>query len=299
MLRFGGQNEKKGNENMKKTSLIVVTLILTLILSTGTVFADTSSQTVNLVLGQSTAQINGQTVTMTAPAQVVSGRTLVPLRFISEAFGCDVAWDGTTKTATVTLVDQVIEVPIGQNYVVINGVQTDVEVPGQLINGSTFVPLRFIGENLGAKVDYDSATKGISILMNTFQSKPIGFSMVLPTGWTVNAEDETGVSLSNGGDGNALFLSVEKEAGVNTASDIDTDELFKDYTAKDQFSITTYDNAVVASYQENSTWYVIEYVFIGSKVYGISFDAPVDSFDDAFAAQCDLMVNTMETYTAQ
>lgn len=89
---------------------------------------------VNLVVGESQAQINDNNVTMSAPAQVIEGRTLVPLRFISEAFGCDVNWNNDTKTATVTLVNQTIEVPIGQKYAVINGDKSEVAVPAQLIN---------------------------------------------------------------------------------------------------------------------------------------------------------------------
>lgn len=280
---------------MKKTIRTIITLLLVLILATGIVFAETSGRTVNLIVGQSTAQIDGQNVTMTAPAQVVSGRTLVPLRFISEAFGCEVNWDGTTRTATVTLENQTIEVPIGQSYVVINGEKADVEVPGQIINGSTFVPLRFIGENLGAKVDYDAATKGISILMNTYKNKTQNFEMVLPAGWTVDTEASEGIALTFGTDGEALFALVDEEDGV-VPSDLDADVLFEEYANKDGFNFTVESNLIVAGYQENGILSVISYVFLDSGVYLATFDAPVDTFNDSFSSQCDLMINTMKTY---
>ncbi|WP_077715279.1 copper amine oxidase N-terminal domain-containing protein [Desulforamulus ferrireducens] len=38
---------------------------------------------------------------MTAPAQIIKGSTLVPLRFVGEAFGCDVQWNNATQTATI------------------------------------------------------------------------------------------------------------------------------------------------------------------------------------------------------
>lgn len=280
---------------MKKTIRMIITLLLVFILTTGIVFAETSGRTVNLVVGQSTAQIDGQNVTMTASAQVVSGRTLVPLRFISEAFGCDVKWDGTTRTATVTLENQTIEVPIGQSYVVINGEKTDVEVPGQIINGSTFVPLRFIGENLGAKVDYDAAKKGISILLNTYKNKTQNFEMVLPAGWTVDTEASEGISLAFGTEGEALFALVDEKDGV-IPSDLDVDTLFEDYSKKDGFNYSVESNMIVAGYQENGILSVISYVFIDSGVYLATFDAPVDSFNDSFSSQCDLMINTLKTY---
>jgi len=47
---------------------------------------------------------NGQTrtVTLLAPATAINGRILVPLRAVSEAFNCQVKWDGPTKTVTIT-----------------------------------------------------------------------------------------------------------------------------------------------------------------------------------------------------
>ena len=45
---------------------------------------------------------NGKAVTLDVPAQLINDRTLVPARAVAEAFGCDVDWDDTTKTITIT-----------------------------------------------------------------------------------------------------------------------------------------------------------------------------------------------------
>lgn len=37
------------------------------------------------------------------PTQVVNGRTMVPLRFLANAFGWELAWDNVTRTVTVTV----------------------------------------------------------------------------------------------------------------------------------------------------------------------------------------------------
>jgi S1-C subfamily serine protease/outer membrane protein assembly factor BamB len=54
-----------------------------------------------LQVGLSVAQVNGQIMLLDMPPKIVDGRTLVPLRFVAEALGADVKWDGTTQTAAI------------------------------------------------------------------------------------------------------------------------------------------------------------------------------------------------------
>ncbi len=57
---------------------------------------------IQLTIGNTTAIISGSSIKVDPPAQIVNGRTMVPLRFVSESFEADVAWNGDTKTITVT-----------------------------------------------------------------------------------------------------------------------------------------------------------------------------------------------------
>lgn len=57
---------------------------------------------VRMPLGQNHAYVNGQQVALDVPATVVDGRTLVPLRFLSEVMGADVAWLPEWKIIAVT-----------------------------------------------------------------------------------------------------------------------------------------------------------------------------------------------------
>jgi len=45
---------------------------------------------------------NFVTISLDAPAMLINGYTMVPLRAVAESFGVEVIWDGTTKTATLT-----------------------------------------------------------------------------------------------------------------------------------------------------------------------------------------------------
>lgn len=53
--------------------------------------------TVVIQVGETEAQVDGETRTLDVPAQIIQNRTMVPARFISEAFGCSVTWDGTSR----------------------------------------------------------------------------------------------------------------------------------------------------------------------------------------------------------
>lgn len=60
--------------------------------------------TIGLQIGNATAVIDGNIVSLPAAPYIKNGRTMVPLRVISEAFGGDVVWEPTTRTITITYV---------------------------------------------------------------------------------------------------------------------------------------------------------------------------------------------------
>lgn len=55
-----------------------------------------------LTVGEKTAFLNDVPVSLEVPAQTVKGRTLVPLRFVSQALGANVNWDASSSTVTIT-----------------------------------------------------------------------------------------------------------------------------------------------------------------------------------------------------
>lgn len=68
---------------------------------TRTVTATKQDITVKIVIDQKTANVTGKAVSLDAPARIKSGKTMVPLRFVGEAFKCKVSWDSKTQTVTV------------------------------------------------------------------------------------------------------------------------------------------------------------------------------------------------------
>lgn len=63
-----------------------------------TVRAKQGEMEVKLSLGKTKAEKNGESIELVVPPKMVQGHTMVPLRFISEAFGTEVQWNGETKT---------------------------------------------------------------------------------------------------------------------------------------------------------------------------------------------------------
>ena len=99
---------------------------------------------------------------------IQNDRTLLPIRVLIESLGGTVEWDNTQRKVTITLGYNTIELFIGKPIAKVNGVNTPIDstnpkVVPQIINGRTYLPLRFISENLGASVDWDSTTQTITI----------------------------------------------------------------------------------------------------------------------------------------
>ena len=96
---------------------------------------------------------------------IQNGRTMAPVRVISEVLGAKVEWDSTNKTVAVTSADQKIILTIGNNLAVVNGKENTLDSPAFINNSKTYVPLRFLSSALGFDVQYiPDITFGQSVL---------------------------------------------------------------------------------------------------------------------------------------
>ena len=106
---------------------------------------------------------NNKQLQLDAQPYVKGGRTLVPFRKVLEAFGVEVSWNGEEQTITAKKTTTEIYLKIGVNYAYVNGSKVNLDVSPEITGGRTFVPLRFISENLGAEVKWDGTNKIVSI----------------------------------------------------------------------------------------------------------------------------------------
>ncbi|WP_055746442.1 stalk domain-containing protein [Brevibacillus choshinensis] len=107
--------------------------------------------------------VNKKELKFPVPPVLKNGTTLVPMREIFEAFGAEVKWDQATKMVTAVKGQTTVKLTIGSTQASAGSQIIKLTQAAQIIEGRTFVPLRFVSEALGAKVEWDEKTKVITI----------------------------------------------------------------------------------------------------------------------------------------
>ncbi len=140
---------------MKKIVLFITVSVIMLMAFTTTSFAQLPLRVV----------VNGNRVNFPDAEPFIddNGRTQVPVRFVSEALGAEVGWEGSTKTVTISQGDKEIKIVIGKKEYTINGEKNLMDTEALLKEDRTFVPVRFVSEGLGARVDWDPAVRTVYI----------------------------------------------------------------------------------------------------------------------------------------
>ena len=82
---------------------------------------------------------------------------MIPLRIIAEALNAEVNWNNNTRTVIIArhgeTINLIVDVPLPD----------DMGTP-VIVNGSTFVPVRYVSETLGATVQWDGESKVVYII---------------------------------------------------------------------------------------------------------------------------------------
>ena len=126
-----------------------------------------------LNVGKQTAMLNGQHKILQAAPAVVNDRTLVPIRFISEAFGAKVSWDGATSTATVVAEGHTLKFTENQSTYYYDGVARTLDQPATVVNNRMMLPIRVISEDLGKQVYWEESNSGLIVISKTAFNKDL------------------------------------------------------------------------------------------------------------------------------
>ncbi|WP_128102065.1 copper amine oxidase N-terminal domain-containing protein [Paenibacillus sp. DCT19] len=96
--------------------------------------------------------------------KIISGRTLIPIKVVSTHFGYQVGWEQEAKVVTILGRDTTIRMKINSNEVSLNDQKLTLEVPAQIYNGVTYVPLKFLSDVFGASIRWNSTFKVAQVL---------------------------------------------------------------------------------------------------------------------------------------
>ncbi len=92
-----------------------------------------------------------------------NGRVLVPFRPIAEYMEATLKWDSKAKKVTITRKGKTVEITNGDKFGIVNGTKKALDEPVQIIEGRVFVPLRFVTESLGAKVNWTQKENRVDV----------------------------------------------------------------------------------------------------------------------------------------
>jgi hypothetical protein len=108
--------------------------------------------------------VNGQEIVTDAPPVVENGRTLVPLRALTEPLGFMVGWDAVTQTVTLAKGDLFVVLTINKPVAVVDGMMVPLDVPPMVRDGRTLIPVRFVAEQLpGTRVKWDPVLRTVTV----------------------------------------------------------------------------------------------------------------------------------------
>lgn len=133
------------------------------------------SMSVSAFAAEPSVYLNGEKMTFDAAPFIENDRTLVPLRAIFEACGATITWDQSTltalgikevKTEDATAQTSSIVVQIDNPMAFVDSKPVELDVPAKVVNDRTFVPVRFIVESLGEKVEWNQDELRVDITID-------------------------------------------------------------------------------------------------------------------------------------
>lgn len=156
---------KTYSSKTKETTQFIIILILLTAIATGLFIPP-----IQEAMAQSpiTIILDGEALAFTEssgrPFIDANNRTLVPFRIALESFGAQVYWNHQSRIATAWKDGTIVEVPIGQPHIFVNGQLTPNDTEAVIASdGRTYLPIRKVMEAFGARVLWDGGTQTVYI----------------------------------------------------------------------------------------------------------------------------------------
>ena len=147
---------------MKKIILLICSLVLLFSLC---LFIDAFADDISLV-------VDGNKVVCDVPPVISNSRTLVPARALFEHLDANVTWNEVLRQVIVTSDTTMIIFNIDSKVAYVSGEVFALDTAPVIVNDRTLIPVRFVSENLGYKVDWDNNTRTVTVKSPVSATKP-------------------------------------------------------------------------------------------------------------------------------
>jgi len=151
----------------KKPLCSMLSLLLVVVLVAMSIPLPATAATGSANGGLIKISLNGQYISSDVAPVIENSTTLVPVRVISEKLGAEVDWNNQNRTVAIKTSEKQIQLSIGSKQAAINSNAgsnaAQLDVAPFIKEEKTMVPLRFIAEELGLKVNWDNAQRTISL----------------------------------------------------------------------------------------------------------------------------------------
>ncbi len=168
-----------------------------------------------------TVSVSGAPVEFSTGKPMMQGESvLVPFRAVLEKLGSTVNYDSSTRRIDASTTRHSVQLTPGSTSARVNDRDITMSVAPKLIGGTVYIPLRFVSESLGAKVQYDAAGKSVTIdpasqeTMETQTMNEGNSAGNMGATNDANATNLTGNDANNAG-------NMSNEAGSNMAGNTD------------------------------------------------------------------------------
>lgn len=125
---------------------------------------------IKLNLGKTSYLVNNQVEQMDTAPVISQDRTMLPIRYITEALGAQVSWEELNRKVTIIMGDKHIELWIDNNTALVNGEEIKIDPDNDDVKpyiappGRAMLPLRFIAETLDCQVEWDPVTREVNVI---------------------------------------------------------------------------------------------------------------------------------------
>lgn len=121
------------------------------------------SKEIVLTAGSMAYTVNGEAKTADAAVTIKDGRTMVPVRLVADEFGkVDFGTINGVGTVTVFKDGNVLQFQNGSNIMNKNGIAIPMDAKCEIVNGRTFIPVKYVADGLGISYTWDAATKSVT-----------------------------------------------------------------------------------------------------------------------------------------